>query len=202
MIGDVCGKGPEAASLTALARYTVRTASSSESSPSQVLRTLHDSIKLGAFRLPLLHRRPGANPGAIERRRQGATDRLARRPSPADHPSEEWEGRPDRPAKDPARRPPLPCAGRCGRRVGHRRLADPLHGRRAGRPGSAPPAATRTGSPGRWQSSRARMRTRSRGRSHKRRSPATAGSPATTSPSWCCTATATEVDARVLPKRS
>ncbi len=44
VIGDVCGKGPEAASLTALARYTVRTASSPENSPSQVLRTLHDSI--------------------------------------------------------------------------------------------------------------------------------------------------------------
>ena len=44
MIGDVCGKGPEAAALTALARYTVRTASSPESPPSQVLRTLHDSI--------------------------------------------------------------------------------------------------------------------------------------------------------------
>jgi serine phosphatase RsbU (regulator of sigma subunit) len=44
VIGDVCGKGPEAASLTALARYTVRTASSPDSSPSQVLRTLHDLI--------------------------------------------------------------------------------------------------------------------------------------------------------------
>jgi serine phosphatase RsbU (regulator of sigma subunit) len=44
VIGDVCGKGPEAASLTALARYTVRTASSPDSTPSQVLRTLHDSI--------------------------------------------------------------------------------------------------------------------------------------------------------------
>jgi serine phosphatase RsbU (regulator of sigma subunit) len=44
VIGDVCGKGPEAASLTALARYTVRTASSPESSPSDVLRTLHESI--------------------------------------------------------------------------------------------------------------------------------------------------------------
>jgi serine phosphatase RsbU (regulator of sigma subunit) len=44
VIGDVCGKGPEAASLTALARYTVRTASSPDSSPSQVLRTLHESI--------------------------------------------------------------------------------------------------------------------------------------------------------------
>ncbi len=44
VIGDVCGKGPEAASLTALARYTVRTASSPDSAPSDVLRTLHDSI--------------------------------------------------------------------------------------------------------------------------------------------------------------
>jgi serine phosphatase RsbU (regulator of sigma subunit) len=45
VIGDVCGKGPEAASLTALARYTVRTASSPESTPSEVLRTLHDSMQ-------------------------------------------------------------------------------------------------------------------------------------------------------------
>jgi serine phosphatase RsbU (regulator of sigma subunit) len=44
VIGDVCGKGPEAASLTALARYTVRTASSPDSSPSEILRTLHESI--------------------------------------------------------------------------------------------------------------------------------------------------------------
>jgi serine phosphatase RsbU (regulator of sigma subunit) len=44
VIGDVCGKGPEAASLTALARYTIRTASSHDSSPSDVLRTLHESI--------------------------------------------------------------------------------------------------------------------------------------------------------------
>jgi serine phosphatase RsbU (regulator of sigma subunit) len=44
VIGDVCGKGPEAASLTALARYTVRTASSPDSPPSEILRTLHESI--------------------------------------------------------------------------------------------------------------------------------------------------------------
>jgi serine phosphatase RsbU (regulator of sigma subunit) len=44
VIGDVCGKGPEAASLTALARYAVRTASSPDSAPSDILRTLHDSI--------------------------------------------------------------------------------------------------------------------------------------------------------------
>jgi serine phosphatase RsbU (regulator of sigma subunit) len=44
VIGDVCGKGPEAASLTALARYTVRTASSPDRAPSEILRTLHESI--------------------------------------------------------------------------------------------------------------------------------------------------------------
>jgi serine phosphatase RsbU (regulator of sigma subunit) len=44
VIGDVCGKGPEAASLTALARYTVRTATTPEKTPSEVLRALHDSI--------------------------------------------------------------------------------------------------------------------------------------------------------------
>jgi serine phosphatase RsbU (regulator of sigma subunit) len=43
-IGDVCGKGPEAAALTALARFTIRTASSPGSAPSAVLRALHDSI--------------------------------------------------------------------------------------------------------------------------------------------------------------
>ena len=46
MIGDVCGKGPEAAALTALARYTVRTASSPDTTPSEILRTLHDSDPL------------------------------------------------------------------------------------------------------------------------------------------------------------
>jgi len=48
VIGDVCGKGPEAAALTSLARYTIRTASSPETSPSEVLRTLHDSISAEA----------------------------------------------------------------------------------------------------------------------------------------------------------
>ena len=44
VIGDVCGKGPEAAALTALARYTIRTASSPQTSPSDVLLTLDESI--------------------------------------------------------------------------------------------------------------------------------------------------------------
>ncbi len=44
VIGDVCGKGPEAAALTALARYTIRTAATPESAPSEVLLTLDESI--------------------------------------------------------------------------------------------------------------------------------------------------------------
>jgi serine phosphatase RsbU (regulator of sigma subunit) len=44
VIGDVCGKGPEAAALTALARHSIRAASSPDSSPSSVLRALHESI--------------------------------------------------------------------------------------------------------------------------------------------------------------
>jgi serine phosphatase RsbU (regulator of sigma subunit) len=44
VIGDVCGKGPEAAALTALARHSIRAASSPETAPSDVLRALHESI--------------------------------------------------------------------------------------------------------------------------------------------------------------
>jgi len=45
VIGDVCGKGPDAASLTALARYTVRAASLHERSPSAVLRVLNAAMR-------------------------------------------------------------------------------------------------------------------------------------------------------------
>lgn len=44
VIGDVSGKGVPAASLTALARYTVRTASRGDAGPSDVLEVLNNSI--------------------------------------------------------------------------------------------------------------------------------------------------------------
>jgi PAS domain S-box-containing protein len=44
LIGDVCGKGPEAAALTALTRYTIRAAASGREHPSQVLATLNEAI--------------------------------------------------------------------------------------------------------------------------------------------------------------
>lgn len=45
MIGDVCGKGVEAAKVTALARYTVRAGAVSLRAPSQVLRLLNEAIR-------------------------------------------------------------------------------------------------------------------------------------------------------------
>jgi integral membrane sensor domain MASE1/anti-sigma regulatory factor (Ser/Thr protein kinase) len=44
VIGDVCGKGPEAASLTALARYTLRAGVRQATSPSEALRVLNEAI--------------------------------------------------------------------------------------------------------------------------------------------------------------
>lgn len=47
VIGDVCGKGADAAALTALARHTLRTASMTESDPSSVLAYLNEAILRG-----------------------------------------------------------------------------------------------------------------------------------------------------------
>jgi PAS domain S-box-containing protein len=43
-IGDVCGKGSEAAAITALARYTVRTAAMRQDTPSQILSLLNEAL--------------------------------------------------------------------------------------------------------------------------------------------------------------
>ena len=50
VMGDVCGKGPEAATVTALAHYTIRAAASESVSPSRVLGRLNSA---------LLQQRPG-----------------------------------------------------------------------------------------------------------------------------------------------
>ena len=44
VLGDVCGKGAEAAAVTALARYTIRAAAIQDPSPGHVLRTLNAAI--------------------------------------------------------------------------------------------------------------------------------------------------------------
>jgi serine phosphatase RsbU (regulator of sigma subunit) len=44
VIGDVCGKGPRAASVTALARYTLRAAAMSGHTPVEMLGVLHRAL--------------------------------------------------------------------------------------------------------------------------------------------------------------
>jgi PAS domain S-box-containing protein len=43
-VGDVCGKGPEAAAVTALVRYTLRAAAVRRRSPSAILRWVNDAM--------------------------------------------------------------------------------------------------------------------------------------------------------------
>ena len=45
VMGDVCGKGPEAAAVTGLARYTIRAAAMRERNPSSILSILNDAIR-------------------------------------------------------------------------------------------------------------------------------------------------------------
>lgn len=45
VIGDVCGKGPEAAALTALARYTIRGAAGVDADPCGVLSALNTAVR-------------------------------------------------------------------------------------------------------------------------------------------------------------
>ncbi|MDX6697346.1 MAG: hypothetical protein QOE65_743 [Solirubrobacteraceae bacterium] len=44
VMGDVCGKGADAAAVTALARYTLRAAAMRDVTPSRVLRSLNDAM--------------------------------------------------------------------------------------------------------------------------------------------------------------
>jgi PAS domain S-box-containing protein len=46
LIGDVCGKGPRAAGVTALARHTLRAAAMGGQSPPEMLETLHRALRL------------------------------------------------------------------------------------------------------------------------------------------------------------
>jgi serine phosphatase RsbU (regulator of sigma subunit) len=45
VVGDVCGKGPRAAAVTGLARYTLRAAAVYEERPSRVLAVLNDALR-------------------------------------------------------------------------------------------------------------------------------------------------------------
>lgn len=48
VVGDVCGKGPEAAALTALVRHAIRAAANHDSSPDAILLELNESLLASA----------------------------------------------------------------------------------------------------------------------------------------------------------
>ena len=110
VIGDVCGKGPEAAALTALARYAIRTAATPESAPSEVLLTLDGLI---AAERPL-----SFCTAALARLEVASNDSdsapltvaLGGHPPPLVLRRDGLRGR-DRKARDPAGSPPLPRGG-------------------------------------------------------------------------------------------
>ena len=97
VIGDVCGKGPRAAGVTALARHTLRAAAMSGQSPPEMLETLHQALRrqppgadlctvclvtvdarVGARTLDRRARRPSAAAADRRRRRRAPVGRPAR----------------------------------------------------------------------------------------------------------------------------
>ena len=113
VIGDVCGKGPDAAAVTALARYTLRAAAMHERLPSRSLRLLNEALLRQRRRPPLLHGRLRVPRGP----RGGRASRLReRRPSPAGAPARRRRGRVARRARDAAGRGRATRASRTARR--------------------------------------------------------------------------------------
>ena len=106
VIGDVCGKGAEAAAVTALARYTIRAAAARRHSPAAILRWVNEvmlresstrfctvaiahldrtqggsrlTVAVGGHPAPVIVRADGRSRGA---RRPGHAARPRRRPEP------------------------------------------------------------------------------------------------------------------------
>jgi serine phosphatase RsbU (regulator of sigma subunit) len=78
-MGDVCGKGVEAAKVTALARYTIRAAAIEHRSPRQVLELLNSAMR---HQHPDSERFITATYATLQQRRGAVTARL----SAAGHP--------------------------------------------------------------------------------------------------------------------
>ena len=76
VIGDVCGRGAEAAALTGLARHTIRAQAQHLERPSEILRALHDAIVAEVGRDSARF----VTAGCVLLGRDGAVTRRVRRP--------------------------------------------------------------------------------------------------------------------------
>ena len=81
VIGDVCGKGAEAAAVTALARYTLRTAAARRRSPAAILRWVGDAM-LTRTRPAAASARSPARTSTSRARRRGVTVACGGHPLP------------------------------------------------------------------------------------------------------------------------
>ena len=134
-IGDVCGKGPDAAAVMGLAKYSLRAAAMRERRPSRILDTMNEAVMRqstdGRFLTVAYARiRPDARSVRL-------TVSCGGHPA-ADDPAGRRVARDRRQARDPARAVPRPRAVRRHARPRARRRDDRVHRRRhrlAGVPG-------------------------------------------------------------------
>ena len=98
VMGDVCGKGPDAAAVTALARYTLRAAAMRDRLPSRGLHDPERGAAAPAQRPPLLHGRVRLPRDGRRRRARRVRQRRAPASAPAARPTARWSrsGRPAR----------------------------------------------------------------------------------------------------------
>ena len=100
-LGDVCGKGPQAAAVTSLARYTMRTAAMLHEAPEAILSDLNTALLMEAEEQA---QTCTAVYGEIDARRNLDHARGRRAPTTADRPRR-WRHRDDAGARHDARRP-------------------------------------------------------------------------------------------------
>ena len=133
VIGDVCGKGAEAAAITALARYTLRAVGPAQPAPRAGAGGAQRGAAAPGPRLPLLHRAVRLGHAAPRRLRRRAGH--GRAPAPAGA-ARRRRGRAGRRAGDAAGHRPRARDLRGARLARPRRRARALHGRRRrGQPG-------------------------------------------------------------------
>ena len=142
VLGDVSGKGAEAAAVTALTRYTLRALADPRHLPSRTLRDLNARLLSATRRRTTLH--AGLRPGPAWRGRAGDHAEPGRPPPTAGHP----QRRSGRAGRGPGHGARTPRHGRAVRRPGRprsRRVGVPVHRRTRGGAAGTTSSSARSG---------------------------------------------------------